>query len=160
MVDSRGKGIKGERDSAAYFRAFGHPWQDARRLVSTGWSNGSTSSPDRGDLTGLPGLCVQVKNMARRLEGKLMADVWHATKQQASIDGLGRMPLILEKRAGSADVGRWWLHLASYDHVRLVTGRVMWVPSSHLVRVELGDVVNDLRLYSLERSSAMGVDTH
>jgi hypothetical protein len=157
MVNSRDKGAKGERDAAGYFRAFGPPWQDARRLVAAGWSNGSTSSPDRGDLTGLPGLCVQVKNMARRLEGKLLADVWAQTCAQARAAGDNPMPLILEKRTGCADVCRWWLWLNTDSYVRLVTGRWGWVAHPHLVRVELGDLVDDLRLYSLEK---LPVDTH
>lgn len=153
MVNSRNKSIKqGEQPAARYFRAQGPPWQDARRLVAAGWSNSVTESQDAGDLTGLPGLCVQVKALKKPLVGKALADVFAETERQAAACGSGVVPLILEKRAGTTDVGRWWLWLTSAVYVRLVTGRWAWLPEPHLVRVELGAVIGDLRSFSLEQA--------
>jgi hypothetical protein len=143
VVDRRTKGLTAERHAARYFAAQGPPWNEARRHVVTG----SVLAPDEGDIL-LPGLCVQVKNLAKPLTGKALDDVWAATTAQAATTG--RMPLLLEKRAGTTDVGRWWLWLAGIDYVRVVTGRAQWTPRPHLVRVQLGDLVDDLRMFSRE----------
>lgn len=147
-INSRAKGLTAERAVANYLVAQGEPWLEARRSVATGWSTKSTEHLDEGDIAGTPGLCFQVKNLARPLSGKLLIDTWRETQDQARPDT--RVPLIIEKRAGSADVGRWWLHTGCRWYVRMVTGAWRWTGSPHLVRVEVGDVINDLRLYSIE----------
>lgn len=152
VVNSRTKGIQqGEQPAARYFKSQGPPWQDARRSVAAGWSNATTEFQDTGDLTGLPGLCVQVKALKKPLVGKELADVFAETERQAAASGPGVVPLILEKRAGTTDVGRWWLWLTSDVYVRLVTDRWVWLPEPHLVRVELGAVIGDLRSFSIEQ---------
>lgn len=152
MVNSRTKGIKGELDVVKYLRSFPE-WPTARRSVAAGWSNGTTEHQDEGDLVGTPGLCFQVKNLARPLTGKLLTETWRETVAQAMSGN--RHPIIIEKRAGCADVGRWWTHLSSRFYVELLTGSRQLVLTDHLVRVELGDIIGDLRMWSRER-----VDTH
>lgn len=152
MVNSRAKGIKGELDVAGYLRSFPE-WPTARRSVAAGWSNGSTEHQDEGDLVGTPGLCFQVKNLARPLTGKMLIDTWRETAAQAFVGN--RHPIIVEKRVGSADVGRWWAHLSSRFYVELITGWRQFVPTEHLVRVELGDIIVSLRMWTREQ-----VDTH
>lgn len=151
MINGRAKGAAAEQQLAKYLRALGPPWSDARRSVSAGWSNGSTSQPDRGDLTGTPGLCFQVKNTQRPLVDKYLADTWRAVRAQAQAAG-ELMPLIVEKRSGAADPGRWWLWIAANDYVLVVVGRPCFIVAPHLVRVELGDVVNDLKIFSASRA--------
>lgn len=155
MVNSRNKGLTAERAVANYLKDNGFP--DARRSVATGWSTANSQLPDRGDIDGVRGLAIQVKNLARRLEGKLLIDTWRATVAQAAEmtrqTGAAHRPIIIEKRAGSADVGRWWLHTDTGILVRMLTGRWQWVgPNFCLVRVEVGDVINDLRIWSNEPS--------
>lgn len=137
------KGKTAERDVANYLKA--HGIETARRSVSTG----TIHTPDRGDIDGVPGFAIQVKNLARRLEGKLLTDVWREAQAQAvalaaQTRAASACPVIIEKRAGTADVGRWWLHTDSGIYARMLTGRWQWVgPSFHLVRVEVGDVIGD-----------------
>lgn len=150
MVDSRAKGATAEQHLAAYLRGHGDPWADARRSVAAGWSNGSTSSPDRGDLTGVPGLCVQVKNTKRAMVDKFLADTWREVRAQAEAAG-NLVPLLVEKRAGAADPGRWWLWMSASDYIAVVVGRRCFVAAPHLVRVELGDVIDDLKIFSRSR---------
>lgn len=152
MVNSRAKGLTAERTAANYFRRFPE-WPNARRSVAAGWSTTTTEHQDEGDLIGVNPLCVQVKNLARPLAGKLLADVWLETCAQALTDN--REPVILEKRSGHADPASWWLHLAGRFYVELVTGRRQFMTSNHLVRVELGHVVDDLRILARK-----GIDTH
>lgn len=151
-INSAAKGRAAERDVVTYLKAQG--WPDARRSVATGFSNGVTESQDVGDILGVPGFCLQVKNMARRLEGKLLLDVWQETQRQAAeltrLSGVYATPVIVEKRAGQAFVSRWWLHMASRSYVRMLTGRWQLVTALHLVRVEVGDVIGDLRAWSGE----------
>ncbi len=151
MVDSRAKGATAEQRLASFLRDQGEPWQDARRAVSAGWSNGGTAQPDRGDLTGVPGLCFQVKNTQRAMVDKFLIDTWRATQAQAVAAG-HLVPLLVEKRAGAADPARWWLWMSAADYVAVVVGRRCFVAAPHLVRVELGDVVDDLRIFSRSRA--------
>lgn len=152
MVNSRTKGRSAEQAVARYFRD--HISPESRRVVAAGWSNGRTSGADLGDVHA-PGLCIQVKSLARPLAGKLLADTWRETQAQtaalAAHTGRTANSLIVEKRPGSADVGRWWVHLSSRVYVALVTGAPRFVASDHLVRVELGDITQDLRLWCRER---------
>jgi len=153
MVNSRAKGIGAEQSVARYFRdVAGCP--DARRSVAAGWRNGSTSSPDRGDIDGVPGLCVQVKNLARPLIGKLLADTWAETLDQAAQGD--RRPMIIEKTR-SSDVGCWWAHIDARFYVELVTGRPQLILHNHLMRTLLGDLMPSLRLWI---HSVNRVDTH
>lgn len=137
------KGKTAERDVANYLKA--HGIETARRSVSTG----TIHTPDRGDIDGVPGFAIQVKNMARRLEGKLLADVWQDVTRQAvamaeQTRTVSACPVIIEKRASTADVGCWWLHMSGPVYTRMMTGRWWWFgPRHHLVRVEVGDVIGD-----------------
>lgn len=155
MVNSRAKGVKAEQDLGRYLRSFGAPWQDARRYVAAGWSNGSSESADRGDMAGVPGFCIQVKDTQRALVGKFLHDTWRDVRDQAAAiatpDGVV-VPIIVEKRTGSAEPARWWLHMSATDYMALLLGRPVFLPAPHLVRVELGDVIADLRAWSLTRS--------
>ena len=145
MANSRAIGVQGERDVAKYFRQFPE-WPKARRLVAAGWRNGSTEHQDEGDLAGVDPFCLQVKRLSRPLTGKLLTDVWDATCTQAMAGN--RHPIIIERRAGHAEVGRWWAHLSSRLYVTVLTGREQLVLSEHLVRVELGDLIHDLRQWA------------
>lgn len=148
MVNNRAKGIRAEQAVARYFVE--HGVLDSRRIVATGWRNGATSAPDQGDVA-VPGLGVQVKSLATPLTGKALDDVWAETCAQAAAGG-DRRPILIEKRNRCADVGRWWLWLSSRFYVELVSYEVRWVPSDHLVRVELGSVIGDLMIWVYGRS--------
>lgn len=143
MVNSRAKGLKGERDIANYLRRFPE-WPEARRRVAAGWSNGKSEHQDEGDLIGTDPFCVQSKALARPLTGKLLTDTWRETVTQAVANNLH--PIIVEKRTGTADVGRWWAHLGCRLYVQLLTGRPQLVLADHLVRVELGDIIDNMRM--------------
>lgn len=149
MASSRAIGVKGERDVAVYFRQFPE-WPNARRRVAAGWRNAHTQHQDQGDLADVEPFCVQVKRLSRPLVGKLLTDTWHETCAQAVAGN--RHPIIVERRVGHADVGRWWTHLSSRFYVMLLTGREQLVLSEHLVRVELGDLIHDLRQWARDHS--------
>jgi hypothetical protein len=105
----------------------------------------------------VPWLCLQVKALARPLTGKLLADTWVATYDQAealSLDtGRRHYPVIIEKRAGAADVGRWYAHLSSGFYVEVVVGRPQLILQPHLVRVELGDLMPHIRMWLSEQTA-------
>lgn len=157
-VNGRTKGLTAERAVANYLKAQG--WPDAKRSVATGWSNGSTESGDIGDILGVPGFAVQVKNLKGGLTGKALDDVYQEALAQAvslaRITGRDSAAIIIEKRAGTADVGRWWAHLSNRVYLRALTGRWQFTTRHHLVRVQLGDVIGDLRLWSAEVERGQG----
>lgn len=145
MVNSRSKGIRGEQDLARYLRAQGHPFEDAQRRVHAGWSNAHTDSQDRGDLQDTPGLCFQVKNQERPLIGAQLESVWRDVRDQARP---GELPIIVEKRTGQSDPARWYAWLSASDYIAVVVGQRCFVSAPHLVRVELGDIIDALRLHA------------
>lgn len=112
---NRSKGHKAERELARYLRQW---WPDARRAVSAGWRTGERTSADRGDIAGTPALCWQVKNV----EGMSDADIAAArreTQDQAVAAGAD-FGLLVQRRPGKSDPGRWWCWLELSDVICLL----------------------------------------
>lgn len=116
---NRDKGLKAERDVAKYFRAAGA--LGVERSVSTGWDTGTRKLADVGDLKGLPGITVQIKNLAKTLAGKALTDAMAETETQRAASG-EPLGLLVEKRAGHASPGEWWAHLPANIHAALIGG--------------------------------------
>lgn len=86
---SRAKGSKWERELVAWLRANG--WPEADRAYGEGRSD------DRGDIDGVPGVCIQAKNVTRAdLAGGLDAAV-----EQAH----GRLAVLALRRRGTTNAG-------------------------------------------------------
>lgn len=147
---NRDKGLRAERDVAAYLRAAGIT--TAERSVSTGWHNGTRSLADCGDLKGTPGLCFQIKNLAKPLTDQALAGALQETAEQlkASRQVIG---LLIEKRHQCADVGKWHVWLRAEDYVGLVaslspkTAQLMIGPT-YPIRVEMRHIIEELVLFS------------
>lgn len=150
---NRDKGIKAERDVAAYLRAAGII--TAERRVVTGWQRVDRSDPDLGDLKGTPGLCVQVKDVVksapRGLSGKALDDVMAETEVQRAAVGAA-VGLLVEKRNRHADVGQWWAHLPANMLAALLFGIDPYQPnpvwSAAPVRTELRHITDQLVRFS------------
>jgi hypothetical protein len=150
---NRDKGNKTERDVAAYFRAAGIT--TAERRVVTGWHRTERSDPDLGDIKGVPGLCIQVKNLDKTARGNLsgaaLAAVMVETEAQrmASGEAIG---LLVEKRPNNADVGSWWAHLPANVFAALVDGQDPWTGAraghTFVVRTELRNIIDHLVRFS------------
>lgn len=146
---NRDKGLIAERDVARYCRSHGMP--GAERSVSTGWKTGGRSLADTGDIKGVPGVCIQIKNLSKPLAGKALADAMLEVLTQAEAAGAA-LPLLLEKRSGHASPGEWWAHLPGYLFAGLAfgldpySGPCVW--SMFPVRIEFHHIVDRVAAFS------------
>ena len=90
------RGAKAERDLVVWLR--GHGWPDACRARGEG-------TVDRGDIGGIPGVCVQVKAAAN--PEYVMARL-RAAQQGALAQAWGRCDVAVVKLLGVGDPAKWW----------------------------------------------------
>lgn len=113
---SRDKGAQAERDLARFLRNW---WPDAERAVVTGWRTTTRASGDRGDIRGTPGLVWQMKAVADMSDVEVEAAL-RDTETQAVTDGAD-YGVLVQRRPGKADPGRWWAWLPIGDLGQLAT---------------------------------------
>lgn len=150
---NRDKGIKSERDVAAYCRA--HGMLGAERSVSTGWKTRGRHLADVGDIKGIPGVCVQVRNVVRQhpkgLAGKALLEMLAETRIQGQAAGAA-LAILIEKRAGHADVGEWWVHIPANLMAALLIGADPYsfplCTITYPIRLEMRHIVKSLAEFS------------
>ncbi len=128
---NRRNGADAERLVARWLRA--HGWPDAERAEKNGWRTPGHVSSDPGDIDKTsPGLYWSVKRCERE-----RLDAW-----LAELDGKaeGRIGLLVVKRSGKADPGRWWCWLRLDELVLDLLGLPAATIPVFPVRMELGDV--------------------
>lgn len=121
---SKAKGSGAERAVVDHLRANGFPHAE-RRLAG--------SAKDRGDIAGVPGVVIEVKNCERT---ELGAWVDEAVLEQAN-DGAD-YGLVWHKRRGHAEAGRWYATLPAAQLVRLLRQAGIGSPLSAPQSVEEG----------------------
>lgn len=138
---NRRRGAEAERRLAAWLRA--HGWPHAERGVRTAYSSAGRGLVDPGDIVGTPALVWQVKDHARE-----SVDHWLTETEQQRLGAPGTVPadlgLLVVRRRGKADPGRWWVWLP----VEQLVGLVVDAPRPQVprpVRMELVDLVPLLR---------------
>jgi predicted amidohydrolase len=87
---SRRKGVDAEVDVVNWLRLHGYP--DARRYLA-----GDGRQP--GDVDGVPGVCLEVKNCAR-----LELPAW---LRQVEAEAGPNLPVVVAKLRGITDPGEW-----------------------------------------------------
>lgn len=119
------KGKRTERDLVTWLRA--HGWPGAERTIRTGHRVPGRVSADRGDVDGTPLLAWQVKDVAER-------EIWQipnwlaATGCQRAAAGAD-LGILVVKRRGHADPGRWWAWLTLDEVIHeALTNRVNGLP--------------------------------
>jgi hypothetical protein len=136
---SRNKGADAERVLCRWLRSNGYP--DAERGVITGFRTPERVSEDPGDVRGTP-ICWSVKNCRTERISAWMEEL------AVMAPGLEVPRLLVVRRAGHADPGRWWCWLRLDVLADLMAAHapadVIWVAGPP-VRMELGDVVRLLR---------------
>lgn len=124
---NRVKGATGERDVAKWLRPY---YPDACRAVRN-------TDPDPGDIACTsPGLWWSVKNCKVEQINPWMAEM--------DVKAVGRIGLLIVKRAGCADPGRWWCWMLLGHLLGLRENVPGWAPDSPLndaVRLELRTVM-------------------
>lgn len=158
MVNTAEVGRETERRVARYFREQG--WAGAERMVRTGFRTSTRAVADQGDLTGIPGLCVQVKSLRskdKRHAGsdpnaamELMVPTWLEETEEQRLAGGAVLGLLVVRRWTTPDPARWWCFLTLGDLLELHAGtlggpRVSWRGEDAPVRLELQHVVAMLR---------------
>lgn len=136
-----------ERAVAGYLRGCG--MAGVERAVRTGYRAGGRQLADAGDLTGLPGVCVQVKSLRPATEAERMVPLWlRETDQQRTAAGAS-VGLLVVRRWGTTNVGRWWCFLLLPELFGMAdgfSGQLSAVPAVP-VRLELQDVVTLLQCW-------------
>ena len=139
------KGKDAEQAVARYLRE--HGWPDAQRTVRTGWKSGEHHSRDRGDIDGTPGICWQVKTSVDDFTDTRVLRVLAATADQAVASGAD-LGIVVQRRNGAADPGRWWTWTTAGDLLALAEAArnpdLLAVSEPHLnvpVRTMLADLV-------------------
>lgn len=103
---SKIKGFTAERDIVNYLRA--HGWPHAERRLAG-------AADDRGDIAGVVGICIEVKNCART---ELASWVDEAVLEQAN--AAADYGLVWHKRRGKTNPADWFVTLTGAQLVRLL----------------------------------------
>jgi hypothetical protein len=88
------KGSAAERAVVEWLKANGYPYAD-RRLAG--------ATLDKGDISGLPGVTIEIKNHARLDLAGWTAELEVEMKNDGAWTGT-----VLHKRKGKGDVGEWY----------------------------------------------------
>lgn len=147
---NRNRGATAERDLCRWLRLNGYP--DAERSVRTGYRTAARVLADQGDITGTGPILWSVKDCAREC-----IDAWFDELDDMSDNsqlGSAALRLLVVKRRGHADPGRWWLWQDQSQYLQLYCNWLMreekifgwpplWVPPNTAcpMRMELGHVV-------------------
>lgn len=159
MTNFQDIGKDTERLVARYFRQVG--FAGAERRVATGYRTAQRISADHGDLTGLPGLCVQVKSLRPATRAETQTRFWLAELEQQRQASGASVGLLIVRRWGTTDVGRWWCFLMARDLFGMADGF-----SGHAlrtlapVRLELSDVVSMMQAWGWAPAPATLEEAH
>jgi hypothetical protein len=93
-------------------------YEAARQMLGTA----TRSSADPGDVTGTPGLVWQMKYTARFEWPAVFAANLAETEAQRAAAGADH-GLLVQRRSGTADVGKWWVHVTGRTFAVLLTGQ-------------------------------------
>jgi hypothetical protein len=94
----RRKGATAEVAFVNWLRSIG--WDDARRYLA-----GDGRQP--GDIDGIPGVCLEVKNCA-----ELRIPAW---LRQVEAEAGRNLPVLIVKPRGVSDPARWWAIVTAGD---------------------------------------------
>jgi hypothetical protein len=130
---NRRRGSTAELAVAKYLRTVGFP--GAERAVRTGYRTPTHTSQDPGDIAGIPGLVISIKDaQVERLTS------WLTEVRLMTANG-GELGLLIHKRRGHANPAAWWCWLLEADYAQLLGGTS---DAQHPIRVQLGHLIPHL----------------
>lgn len=138
MSRSKDIGTAAESDLVRYLRTVGWPHAERRALAGT---------LDKGDVTGTPGICWEVKARNRTIgDGQIAAWLIETELERANAAADFGVLVVKRRGHGRARVGSWWAVLEAADVASLVTRRSedVLIPRDAApfpVRLLLADVV-------------------
>lgn len=134
---SNGVGKDTEQRLARWLR--GNGWPSAERTVRTGYRVTNRTLADAGDIDGTPGICWQAKSLrpADRAEREVAG--WLLEVEQQRVQSDADLGILVVRRWGTTDVGRWWAFLDTVDLVQAADGLIAAFPADVVmpVRMEL-----------------------
>lgn len=89
------KGRRAEIAVAEYLAEHGHPYAEPTRR--SGWAD------DRGDIDGIPGVVVEVKDQQRHT-----LPAWLRELEVEIVNAGATTGVLIVKRRGTSDVGQWF----------------------------------------------------
>ena len=101
------KGSAAERAVVEWLKANGYPYAD-RRLAG--------ATLDKGDISGLPGVTIEIKNHAKLDLAGWTAELEVEMKNDGAWTGT-----VLHKRKGKGDVGEWYATMPAKVWLALLT---------------------------------------
>lgn len=93
MNPSKRKGTAAESAVVAYANTHGAPYAERRALAG---------AADKGDVSGIPGVCLEVKNCQR-----IEIPKWLDEVTVEAVNANAEIPVVIHKRRGTTDVGEW-----------------------------------------------------
>lgn len=106
MSKSRAKGTAAETALVAYLNTHGFPFAERRALHGT---------KDTGDIAGVPGWVIEVKNCAQASVG-----AWLAEATDEAVNAGVDLACVWHKRAGKGSPGDWWVTMHASVFAELV----------------------------------------
>lgn len=97
---NRRRGIRAEVAVVNFLRSNG--WPDARRYLS-----GDGRQP--GDIDGVPGVVIEVKDVA--------GSAWPSWRAQVLAEAGGHIPVVVRRNRGVTDVGLWGAETTAMTYV-------------------------------------------
>lgn len=114
---NRNRGAVAERQLVGWLRDNGFP--GAERAVRTAYRTAGRALADPGDVTGTPGLVWQVKYTLDFEEpAVLVRNLAETEQQRATVDA--DFGILVQRRVGAKDPGRWWVWLKIADLYRII----------------------------------------
>lgn len=106
MSRSKAKGTAAETAVVRFLQAAGFVQAERRTLGGT---------LDRGDIAGVPGVVVEVKNCARQELG-----AWVAEAERERDNDRASLGVVWHKRRGTTDPGRWFVTMSGAQFAALL----------------------------------------
>lgn len=100
------KGSQAERDVVAWLKANGFKYAD-RRLAG--------ATLDKGDISGVPGVTIEIKNHAKMDLSGWLAELEIEMKNDSAWTGT-----VLHKRRGKGNVGDWYATMPAQIWLELI----------------------------------------
>lgn len=136
-------GKQTEQMVARWLREHGFP--HAERTVRTGYRTTARTLADSGDIDGCPGLCWQVKSLRPADRAERAVPEWMAETDDQRTAVRADVGVLIVRRWGTTDVGRWWCFLR-LGTVLALHGSAAPGHGDTPVRMELRHAVAWLRL--------------
>ena len=106
MSTGKTKGTAAETAVVNYLIDNGFPHAERRAL------NGNQ---DRGDVAGIPGVCIEVKNAAR-----MELAMWLSEAQMEGVHANASVAVVWHKRRGRASPAQWFVTMSGEQFTKLI----------------------------------------